>query len=1123
MRIAQPGVVVEEVSKGSAGERAGILAGDILLGWERPANPLGNPETAEGKIDSVFDWLWVEIEQGPRAAVTVRGERARKSTTFDVASGSWGIKVRPRFDEEALQAYLQGREAVGAKQLEKGLSLWGEMAKSAQSANATTVAWWLNMRIGDTWAEARRWKEAQTAYNLARGIVATAMNTVAQSLAWDSLGVVFERQNTFEEAENAYRSAMAVREKASAESLSVARSLNYLGILAYARRDLAAAESYHKRALTIRERLAPDSLDLAASLNHLGNVAWQRNELATAEAHHIRALAVRERLAPDSLDVASSLNNLGLVAWDRGDLASAAAYHGRALKIKEILSPDSLTLASSLSNLGLVARDRGELAIAEDHYRRALAIQERLAPNSLDLSAILNNLGIVTHDRGDLATTEGYYKRALAIREKLAPDSLDVASSLNNLGLVAWERGDLVSAEAHHKRSLSIKEKLSPDSLTLAFSLNNLGIVASTRGDLASAEAYQKRALAIQERLAPDSLAAAESLNHLGIVARDRDDLRRSEAYHKAALAIRAKLGPGSSEEAGSLHDLGLVYLKTNQIQLAGDHLRRAIDALESQLGKLGGSQETQSGFGAQFSGYYRDYIDFLIKQNQPTEAFHILERSRARTLLAMLAERDLVFTADVPEELERERKRIAWAYDQTQAELTPLNPLEDKVEIESLLNRLRELRDRQAEIVSRIRQKSPRLASLQYPQVLDVDGVRAVLDPGTLVLSYTIGKDKSYLFALAPNAGVQVYPLAIGETQLRAEVERFRSLIGRAPLGDTDLSGLVERGRRLYDLLVQPAATMVDKATRLLVVPDGPLHALPFAALVHRSRAQATARRDWEYLIEWKPLHAVVSATVYAELRKARHDRATTPARKTLIAFGDPTYPTSAVSTDEQALDRQEVVVRSMLTSGYRLTPLPATRHEVAALAGLYGEGAEIYLGSAATEERAKSVANDTKNLHFASHALLDERFPLNSGLALAIPGEVKEGQDNGILQAWEIFERLRIDADLVVLSACETGLGKEMGGEGLVGLTRAFHYAGARSVLASLWSVADDTTAVFMTRFYRYMRAAQNKDAALRQAQLDLIRGSVSSRAEKTSNLMPDPSHPFYWAAFQLSGDWR
>jgi CHAT domain-containing protein len=146
-----------------------------------------------------------------------------------------------------------------------------------------------------------------------------------------------------------------------------------------------------------------------------------------------------------------------------------------------------------------------------------------------------------------------------------------------------------------------------------------------------------------------------------------------------------------------------------------------------------------------------------------------------------------------------------------------------------------------------------------------------------------------------------------------------------------------------------------------------------------------------------------------------------------------------------------------------------------------------------------------------WACHGLLDERFPLNSALALTLPESQAEGQDNGLLQAWEIFESVRLDADLVTLSACDTALGKEMGGEGLVGVTRAFQFAGARSVLASLWSVSDISTARFMKRFYRYLRSGKSKDEALRLAQIDQIQGK------------PGAAHPFHWAAFELFGDWR
>jgi CHAT domain-containing protein len=222
------------------------------------------------------------------------------------------------------------------------------------------------------------------------------------------------------------------------------------------------------------------------------------------------------------------------------------------------------------------------------------------------------------------------------------------------------------------------------------------------------------------------------------------------------------------------------------------------------------------------------------------------------------------------------------------------------------------------------------------------------------------------------------------------------------------------------------------------------------------------------------------------------------------LVAFGDPKYP--ALSGDQpETLANPEA--RSAARRGYSFAPLPGTRTEVQSIAELFPKQAAVYVGDHATEERAKAIGKEVRYIHFATHGFLDERVPLNSALALTIPGSPADGQDNGLLQAWEIFEGLRIDADLVVLSACETALGKEMGGEGLVGLTRAFQYAGAHSIVASLWSVADESTPELMKRFYGYLKAGRTKDEALRAAQIDALR----------------TSHPFHWAAFQLIGDWK
>ena len=467
-----------------------------------------------------------------------------------------------------------------------------------------------------------------------------------------------------------------------------------------------------------------------------------------------------------------------------------------------------------------------------------------------------------------------------------------------------------------------------------------------------------------------------------------------------------------------------------------------------------------QSGFAAGYADYYLDYIEVLLELRRNDQAFHVLERSRARGLLAMLAERDLVF-ADVPDDLEPERRRTDQEYDRAQGQIREWNADKGAPELEAQLARLRELRARQEEIAEQVRKASPRLAALQYPQPLDLNGAAQALDPGTLLLEYAVGKEKTFLFAIprtTPGSrddqgsghhdpSLQTFRIDVSEAELRREIERFRNLIERKkPLP-----------RKLFDLLLGPAVPLIASSQRILIAPDGPLHLLPFAALTDGKR----------YLAEWKPVHTVISATVYAELKQRAAERPVAPEIR-LAAFGDPRYPRAGPGAPDGVEKAGNAEVRALLQRGAAFEPLPATRTEVEAITTLYGPAARTFLGDAASEENAKSIGKDVRHIHFASHGFLDERFPLDSALALTIPDEPRKGRENGLLQAWEIFERVRIDADLVTLSACETALGKEMGGEGLVGLTRAFQYAGARSVLASLWSVADESTGELMKRFY-------------------------------------------------------
>jgi CHAT domain-containing protein len=483
---------------------------------------------------------------------------------------------------------------------------------------------------------------------------------------------------------------------------------------------------------------------------------------------------------------------------------------------------------------------------------------------------------------------------------------------------------------------------------------------------------------------------------------------------------------------------------------------------------------------------------------------------------LSLMAERDLTFAVDLSPELEQDRRRLVGAYDRNQLRLATLDPEKNKEEIEGLRREQVQLRRRREEIAEEVRRTAPRLATLENPQALTFEQVREALDPGTVMLSYSVGEEETHLFVVAPGQELQVKTLEVDREALKDDVDRFRRIIDQTRAGSgPGKKGVSWLSRRLYDQLVAPAEPWIAAGNRVVLVPDGPLHMLPFAALL---------RKDGRYLIEWKPLSTVLSGTVLAELKKQRPNGAVATAELASaqwVAFGDPWFPPQLAETRAEEIG--EVRLRSF--SARAKLPwkrLPQSRREVEEIATLFpADRRQAYLDRAASEERAKAVGKGARILHFATHGFVDDRSPFDSGLVLSIPEELTEGRDNGLLQVWEIFESVRLNADLVVLSACETGVGEIRGGEGIIGLTRAFQYAGARSVLASLWRVEDEATAELMQRFYRHLKAGKAKDEALRAAQVELIRRPLRVPDGRGDWTQRNAAPPYFWAALQLVGD--
>ena len=1133
------GMVVDAVKKNLEGDRAGLQPGDILLNWVRG--------DARGEVKSPFDLSQVEIEQAPRGAVTLQGLRGSEGRVWVLGQEKWGFDTRPNFPESLLAVYLEGQKLAAEGKLHEAAERWQMAARTANDAQLSLVASWFLFHAGEILADAGQQDEAGARYQEAIAQSAGSRPAVKTQIlrAW---AAKFQQKADWAKAEKYYQDAAEESEKLGASGLMFANILDDVGIAAWQRRDLATAEKSFSQAGEIQRRLAPGCLCLGKSLNGLGTLALIHGDLAKAEEFYSQALAIKETVSPGSFEVAASLSNLGVVAGMRGDLAKADEYYRQALNIQQKLAPgNSSVLAASLNNLGNVAFSRGDLVKAEEYYRQALAIQEKLAPESLDVAKALNNLGLVAESRGDFSKAEEYHRQALAIKEKLAPGSLDVAKSLGNLGTVTWDRGDLLKAEQYHHQALLLHQKLAAESLDIADDLNGLGRVAVSRGDLAQAEQYYLEAARLQEKLAPADRDFAVSLRELGNIARDRGDLAKAEEYYRHALAIAEKVAPESKEYAEMLAALAGIMLRQQKLDAAAPLFEKALNALEGQIRHLGGAEETRSGFRAQHASYYQDYIALLMRQKQPERALQVLERSRAQTLLEMLSEGHVDVHHGVDAALlEQERSLQADLSAKVDRRIQLRGKQHTEEQVAAVNNEIEFLLAQFNEVEGQIRTSSPSYAALTQPQSLSAKDIQQkLLDTGTVLLEYSLGQERSYVWVVTPES------LASYELPKRAEIEgtarqvyeqltaRNRTIKGETKLQRKDRLAKAEAEysettAALGRMVLAPVAAQI-KGKRLLIVSDGALQYIPFAVLPEPGAlgpGKASSSKKLPSIVEHE-IVSLPSASVLAVLRQQSIGRK--EGTRAVAVLADPVFakddarvttavvarqPKGELEATPQAEEKSPApwstgrLTRSAADAGFERVYFPRlrfTRQEAAAIIEVTpaGQGMEALDFRASRSTATSPELSQYRVVHFATHGLLDSEHPELSGLVLSMVDERGTPQD-GFLELKDIYN-LNLPAELVVLSACETGLGKQIQGEGLVGLTRGFMYAGASRVLASLWKVDDVATAELMRRFYKAMeKDGMPPAAALRQAQIEMWK-------------QKDWRSPYFWAAFQIQGEWK
>ena len=866
------------------------------------------------------------------------------------------------------------------------------------------------------------------------------------------------------------------------------------------------------------------------------------------------ALAIFRQLGDRAME-SSTLNFIGGASDVLGEPTQALANYQQALELARTAKKQS-SEASILNNIGKIYFDVAEWQKAVDHFNEAKLLFQELGDKEREAQA-LDNIGAAWYRVNDLEKALEFHQKSFAIRQTVGEKGGE-ARTLERIGEVYAARGETQKAVENFQLALPLL-RTSGNRYLEATTLNNLGDALSNQGNYAKALESLQQALQLS-RVLEDKRGEALTYERFGTVyVAMKQPQKALENYMLALTNFRAVLD--AQYEAKTLQGIARAERDLGNLDVARQRIESALSLYENVRTKVNSQQSRASYFAVQQTAY-QFYTDLLMKLHQQNPsaghdaaALQITERARARSLLELLSESKVDFRQGVDTKLlDRERELML----QINAKAARLLQRNSANTIATLKKEIGDLEDEYQQAQTAIRQSNPHYAAASHPQPLSVSAIQKELDENTLLLEYALGEERSFVWAVTNNSltsyelpkqseikpvAQQVYEALTART-LVVNVETPQAKQVRITKADAQFS---EASEKLSKMLLSPLASQLGNK-RLVIVADGALQYVPFGALPEvvvggrgsvigekntssdnlqtsaKNRPPPTAHRP--PLIVNHEIITLPSASVIGVMRKELAGRAVAP--KMLAVIADPVF----TADDERAkiskvkmakAGSNETAARGIIhedaktsgdqkiSGGLKIPRLPFTHQEADQIFALAPKNTSFR----ATDFKAsRATVTDPelgkyRYLHFATHGLLDSEKPGLSSLVLSMLDEQGNPQD-GFFRANELYN-LKLPAELVVLSACQTGLGKEIKGEGLVGLTRGFMYAGAARVIVSLWSVNDKATAELMTKLYQSMlQKGESPAAALRSAQ-------VAMWKQKQWNA------PYYWAAFTLQGEWK
>lgn len=868
--------------------------------------------------------------------------------------------------------------------------------------------------------------------------------------------------------------------------------------------------------LTLRDAIRAKPSVIAETHRDMGLVYAAVAQFGDARREY--QLAMQLAQAADSPAVyASALSCFGNAALDQGRYAEAWDAYTKALQI-QTQDKDSEATALSLGRLGSVAFQWGRYDVAAFYVRRSLAILEKGGAKAL-LAQQYGNLGAVLSALGQRHKAEEALLHAVDLYGDVG--NFDAAANtLFNLGLMRFAVGDHARAMQLFTRVLEVAQKHSDGDFT-ARTLRMMAVTQEALGKTdASLDLLQQSHSIFVKLNNPEMIAT--SLADLGVAYAHLK--RRDEAIQALtqSLAIQKRLGMDKRTFTNTQSNLALLYKETNQWDKSAELLKEAIasaEALRDQVASPSDIASLQNNV-VGLRDVYTRYASVLLHGGNAEEALLQVERGRGQGMSRQTVQGRTTWTGLLPDDAARKITDAIQALRQAEANLQSAQKQANKIALRGDSQSV-QLAERQVNEAERIRNEIQGTVSglrndfsNRYPRYrtlcgLDTPVLQTYMElakahPDTLYLSWAVTPDsETLLFVLRADIGLKAFSLPVGDAPLTAMVREWREAI--AP----DARGVIAKeaqreettARALYDALfaeVEKAGLLSDdKTKRLVMIGDGPLRELPFAALIGGAENQR--------LVERFPLSTGVSLRLLASAGpspESGNEESGTAARRRgqgFLCVADP----GGGNANNPATD---------LLEGF--APLPAARKEGLAIGQIFGNGATVLVGDAATKEAVLRRLGSARFLHFATHGYLDEESGLKSGLLIAPTFSTTKAGDSEpeeipLLTGEEIMQH-PLAADLVTLSACETGRGEHGGGDGLLGLVWAFQAAGCPSIVASQWSVEDSSTGQLMVKFYEALKAGRRRDEALRDAMLAV-------RADATGK----HASPYYWAAFELHGD--